>query len=311
MSYKVEVVPGLEKVAKTVGEGPHWDDASQTLMFVDIMEGTIIWWDYKTGAIVNRYKTDEGPVTLVVPRRSGGYVISTGRKLNHLQADRTTVTPLAEEVDQGTQNRFNDGKCDPKGRLWAGTMGHEPVPTQLELEMGSLYRLDLEGQLTKWVEKVSISNGLAWDLEKSTMYYIDSIPKVVYAFDYDNKTGDISNRRTAIDYSKCLESGDPKELGVPDGMCIDTEGKLWVACFFGARVIRFDPQTGKMLQTIPIPAARVTSCCFGGPNMDILYVTCSAFQVDENEWKKYPSTGSVFQVTGLGVKGCTANVYEG
>ncbi|CAH1775552.1 unnamed protein product [Owenia fusiformis] len=303
MSYKVEVVPGLENITKSIGEGPHWDDATESLLFVDINDGDAYGWDSKTGK-VEKFHAD-GTVSLIVPRKSGGYVISINKGLHHLDFETKTTTRLSEEVGAGLDARFNDGKCDPKGRIWAGTMGNEIKPAVVAPELGSLYRLDTNKVLTEQVEKVTISNGLAWTDDKKTMYYIDSIPKQIYAFDYDNDSGDISNRRVVIDFEKC------DEKGVPDGMCIDTEGKLWVACYFGARIVRFDPETGKQLMVVDIPALRTTSCCFGGPNKDILYVTCAANNSTPEELEKYPLTGSVFRITGLGFKGFKANVFEG
>ncbi|CAH1775553.1 unnamed protein product, partial [Owenia fusiformis] len=192
--HVVVPVPQLRNIAKTVGEGPHWDDVTKTLMFVDIDDYAVIWWSFHTKK-VDRFRTDIGPISLIVPRRSGGYVITIGRQLYHLHSDRQTLRQaLSEEVEANTTNRFNDGKCDPQGRLWVGTMDtqmEKETFERLNKESGNLYRLDTNLTLTKMVERVTVSNGLAWSKDRKTMYYIDTETKNVYAFDYDDITGDI------------------------------------------------------------------------------------------------------------------------
>uniref|UniRef100_A0A194ANT4 Regucalcin n=1 Tax=Pinctada fucata TaxID=50426 RepID=A0A194ANT4_PINFU len=301
----MSVSVAIKNATQTTGEGPHWDDVTQTLLYVDILCNDIHRWDPATGKDEKIHLDDT--VGFVVPRRKGGVVAGVGKSLCHVEWDTGKVTKL-HEVDQGTKNRFNDGKCDPRGRVWAGTMGYEAQPANPEKEMGSLFRLDLDGSLKACVDKINISNGLAWTEDQKTMYYIDSLPRKVFGFDYNVETGEISNRRAVVDFG-----GDDtiKTMGYPDGMTIDTEGKLWVACYSVGKVIRFDPKTGETLRTIEFPAMRTTSCIFGGPNLDELYVTCGVFGASDEEKTKYPLSGSVFKVTGLGVKGYPPTVYEG
>ncbi|XP_067677478.1 regucalcin-like isoform X1 [Haliotis asinina] len=303
-SYKVETV--IKHACTTIGEGPHWDDVSQSLYYVDITNGDVHRWDSNTGV---DSKINMGPfATLVVPRKQGGLVVGLGRKLVSVDWDTQAMETLAE-VDQGTSNRFNDGKCDPKGRLFAGTMGRETAPAQPEMEMGTLYSLDTNRDLKKHVSKINISNGLAWSADSRILYYVDSIPGNIFAFDYDVNTGNTSNQRTVVD------CGPERRFtyGFPDGMTIDTEGKLWLACYSVGKVVRFDPQTGKELLTIGFPGAtRTTSCCWGGKNLNELYVTCGKEGVTDEQFQTSDNlAGSVFKVTGLGFKGTPANVYEG
>lgn len=293
----------LKNVTHTVGEGPHWEESTQTLHYVDIQSGDLHRWNSVTGKDEVMHFDDD--VSLVVPCSKGGYLISVGRTLCHFDWETKQTKVLTEAELKGTKNRFNDGKCDSKGRLWAGTMGYEDKSGNIEMEIGHLYSFDLEGKLKSHLDKLCISNGLCWTEDNKTMYFIDSIPRKVFAFDYNEENCEISNQRVAVDFAK-----DP-DLGGPDGMTIDTEGMIWVACYKGAKVVRFDPKTGNLLRSIPIPALRVTSCCFGGKDYDELYVTCATQDADEAEFSKYPLTGSVFKVTGLGVKGFPPNNYEG
>ncbi|XP_048763827.2 regucalcin-like [Ostrea edulis] len=303
--FRMNVEYILKNAAGLDGEGPHWDDVTGTLLYVDINGYAIHRYDAETGSD-DKLELD-GPVGFAVPARKGGLIASVGRSLVHVDWDTKKVTKL-HEVEQGLQTRFNDGKCDPKGRVWAGTMGPEEPDIESMPKIGNLYCLDLDGSLHTLVRNIGISNGLAWNEDEKTMYYVDSTPRQIYRYSYDAATRQISNKKIIVD-----NRGDSlAEKGVPDGMTIDTEGKLWVACYLAGKVVQYDPETGKELQTVYIPSSkRITSCCFGGKNLDELYVTCSAYDVPKDELQKYPLSGSICRVSGLGVKGYKANIYEG
>ena len=150
---------------------------------------------------------------------------------------------------------------------------------------------------------VGISNGIGWSKDNKTMYYNDSLPAKVYQFDFNVDTGTISNQRVLIDYSKA------KSLGLPDGLCIDVEGRLWIASYGGKTGVNcWDSQTGEHIRSIPMPGVcNVTSCCFGGPNYEWLFVT-SANVLEESS--EYPNAGSVFVVKGLGTRGAPASKFK-
>lgn len=285
----------------TTGEGPFWEESTKSLLYVDILAGDVHRWNTTTNSDSKIHLDDD--VSFIIPKfRGDGYVIGLGKSLAFLDWESGTTEKIVG-VEEGTRNRFNDAKCDASGRLWAGTMGLETEPAKPEPQMGSLYSLDKNRALKKHLDKIDISNGLAWSLDNKIMYYIDSLPRKVYAFDFDLEAGTITNQRTAVDFNVSPVA----ELGFPDGMCSDVEGKLWVACYSAGKVVRFDPETGKQLQTVNFPAKRITSCCFGGPNYDELYVTCAKTGLSEEEFlTKQPLAGSVFKVTGLGVRGSQA-----
>ncbi|XP_067677038.1 regucalcin-like [Haliotis asinina] len=301
MSYNVETV--LKNVATTVGEGPHWDDTTQTLLFVDINNGKI--FRYNPGTGTNDMIQLNGTVGFVVPRSKGGLIVGLDNTFSAVDWNTKTVTKLAE-VDSGTNNRMNDGKCDPKGRLWGGTMSKT-----FNAGQANLYCLDVDGTLTKKVDRVTISNGLAWSPDNTIMYYIDTTPHKVYAYDYDINTGNISNQRVAVDFDAVPEFNG--NVPGPDGMTIDTDGNLWVACFGGGMVAKFDPKTGAALQQVSLPnATKITSVAWGGKNLDELYVTSLRSGIPDSELQTTESlAGSLFRVTGLGVKGSPAYVYQG
>ncbi|GFR30061.1 regucalcin [Trichonephila clavata] len=164
-----------------------------------------------------------------------------------------------------------------------------------ETEKGHLYRLDSGYVLTQISDKITLSNGLAWSLDNRTLYYNDSEARKIYYFDYNLEDGSATNKRVLINYN---EDTAFENLGYPDGMTIDIEGKLWVACYAGGCVLRIDPATKTILRKLEMPCKNVTSCCFGGPHFDILYVTTA-----KAEGVNEPQAGAVFAVTGLGTRG--------
>ena len=154
------------------------------------------------------------------------------------------------------------------------------------------------------VSDITVSNGMDWSPDWTKMYYIDSIPRQVYSFDYNEVTGEITNQKTIVDLNN-----DPTH-GLPDGMCIDTQGKIWVAEFTGSCVCRWDPETGELLTRINLPAPKITSCCFGGPSYDILYVTSASVFDSEDDKKKYPFSGAIFAISNLGVSGFPPQFFD-
>ncbi|XP_063381932.1 regucalcin-like [Cydia fagiglandana] len=281
-----------------LGEGPHWDDRVQALYFVSIHEKTIHKYNPASGE--HTKTTLDGRPGFIVPVESAldQFVVGLEREFVVLQWDGAEgsgakVVRKIGEVDQGaTGNRINDGKADPRGRIFGGTMGYEKSPGDFVQEQGSLYRVD--GNITRVADKIGISNGLAWDLSAKAMYYIDSLEQNVRRYDYDVDTGNISNMRHIFDLPKNGLDG------FPDGGTIDTDGNLWIAVFNNGVVIQVSPE-GKLLRQVPIPAKQVTSCTFGGPDLDILFVTTSRYMNKPGEGD--PQDGCTFMVTGLGVKG--------
>ncbi|GAB1605454.1 regucalcin-like [Argonauta hians] len=295
----------LKNVCSTTGEGPHWEENSQSLLFVDIQSGGISKWNSGDNSHT-KIKAD-GNISFIIPRQSGGYVVSQDTKLADFDWESGQVEPFLTVESDKDDNRFNDAKCDSNGRLWAGTM--EEFKGSMELVgAGHLYRVDPDRSLHTIKDKINISNGMAWTSDNATMFYTHTLPRKVYSYDYDINTGDISREQVVVDF----EGKELREFGLPDGMTIDANNKIWLACFFSSQIFQIDPETGKTLQSIKFPASQVTSCCFGGKNLDELYVTSSAFGLNEEQLKNEEEfAGSLFKVTGLGAKGLPGAVFKG
>jgi len=264
-----------------LGEGPCWDAANKLLYWIDILGQNVHIYNPQLQS--DRVIHVGMYVGCVAVAASGGLIMAADRAFYSLDPVTEQITLVSGLPNEPQGNRFNDGKCDPAGRFWAGTM-----PMNGSEAAGSLYRLDAESGVKHIFGSVRCSNGIAWSPDGSTMYYIDSPTKQVAAFDYDLQTGNIQNRRVAVTI--------PEGEGVPDGMTIDQEGNLWIAQWGGWKVSRWDPRDGTQLDTVPVPAEQVTSCAFGGVNMDELYITTARTGLDEEQLMKQPKAGGLFKV---------------
>jgi len=264
-----------------LGEGAIWDPNAQVLYWVNITGGEVHVYDPATGA--DRAISVARPVGTVVPRRSGGLMLAVKDGFASLDLDTEKLELVCDPEEHRPELRFNDGKCDPAGRLWAGTITGRANPG-----IASLYCLFPDLTARQMLTGVTNSNGICWSLDAKAMYYIDTATATVSAFDYDLDGAAISNRRSAIVV--------PEAMGHPDGMTIDAQGMLWVALWGGACVSRWDPQSGDLLRTIPIPASHVSSCAFGGDDLDQLYVTTAREGLDEAALHREPHAGGLFRV---------------
>ncbi len=292
MSREVELLVDAHAL---VGEGPIWDAEKGVLYWVDILSSML--YEYNPVTRENRTYAVGQHVGTVVPRASGGLMLALYDGFAAFDPVTQQLTLLADPEAHLPGNRFNDGKCDPAGRFWAGTMAYTDQGTQ-----GSLYRMDADLSVHKMLGDIAISNGIVWSADNATMYYIDSLAMTVRAFDYTLTTGDIANERVVIR----VQEG----MGLPDGMAIDAEGMLWVAHFGGSCVRRWHPQTGEVLDKIDLPASQITACAFGGPDLGTLYITSAANGFDAQAMAKEPHAGALFQVV-PGVKGTPTFAFAG
>ncbi|WP_258881391.1 SMP-30/gluconolactonase/LRE family protein [Paenibacillus sp. sptzw28] len=278
-----------------LGEGPSWDARRKLLYWVDITRFKLHVYNPLTKQDmtfnVGQY------IGAVVPRRSGGVVMALQHGFYAFDFETWQMTLLgAVELDK-PNNRFNDGKCDAAGRFWAGTMAHDYAPGA-----GSLYYLDTDCTIKKVIANVTISNGITWSPDNSVMYYIDSPTLKVMSYDFNLATAELSNPRVAA------EVGQGEAF--PDGMTSDEEGMLWVAVWNGYAVKRLDPGTGRLLETVNVPAKRTTSCVFGGDRLTELYITSARIGLEEDVLANEPNAGGVF-VLKTGVRGMPTYAFGG
>jgi sugar lactone lactonase YvrE len=289
----VKVTPVAE-VGADVGEGPSWDARTGTLLFVDVSPGLIYRLDPTSGSLD---KTSVGQeVGAVIPRAAGGLVVAMRDGIGFLDEGDDEVRIFAPIEGDDPGNRMNDARCDPQGRLWAGTMAFD-----FGAGAASLYRVDADHSVTRVLPDLTIANGLGWSPAGDVMYFIDSANYGVDAYPFDPATGALGAGERIISI--------PQDEGMPDGLTVDAEGGIWVALFFGGEVRRFRPD-GSDWGRIKLPVKQVTSLCFGGPTLEDLYITSAAYELDEAALKEQPLAGAIF-VCRPGVTGLATNEFAG
>ncbi|MDA0768091.1 MAG: SMP-30/gluconolactonase/LRE family protein [Verrucomicrobia bacterium] len=271
------------------GEGPIWWEGA--LYYVDIEGRRVLRFAPETGE--ERVWEVGQRVGTVVPRLQGGLVIAGDDGFAFLDEESGAVTPIADPEAEKGGNRFNDGKCSPEGRFFAGT-----ISTVKKTGDAALWRLDVDGTVSLAFDGVTNSNGIVWSADGETVYYIDTPRLAVLAFDYDEGSGVMSNERVAFSTAEAVGAS-------PDGMAIDAEGNLWIAFCHGSCVVCFDV-SGKELRRVELPVREVTAVAFGGEGLEELYVTTGVPKTEVEE-----EAGRLFVVRGLGVKGVPAFGYAG
>lgn len=294
MGNKAEHCAEVVLDAKAVlGEGAIW--YGNVLYWIDIETGKVCIFNPEEGT--NREISVGQKVGTVVPRQKGGVAVALEHGFALLNLETEELTMLSDPEADLPQNRFNDGKCDPAGRFWAGTLSMGK-----ERNSASLYVMETDHSVRKALGNVSTSNGIVWTSDQKTMYYIDTPTSEVWAFDYDIETGHITNQRTVITV--------PEEQGHPDGMTIDTNDNLWIALWGGSSVSHWDPRTGSRINIYPVPASKVTSCAFGGTNLDELYLTTARIGLSREELDREPHAGGIFCIK-PGARGVPALTFGG
>ncbi len=278
-----------------LGEGALWDARAQALLWVDITGKSVSRFDPASGE--NRVlKLDTTPGA-VVPSAGGDLIVAARGGIARLDPSRGVLSGLiVPRGHDAGRTRFNDGKCDPRGRFVAGT-------TSLSGERGKCALYSLEGgSVRKLLDGVSISNGIAWSIDGRKMYYIDTPTREVAVFDYDLDSGEIGGRRVAVEI--------PAEMGWPDGMTIDAEGMLWICLWEGSAVTRWNPATGALLARYDVPALHVTSCAFGGSDLGTLFITTARVDTPADVLSGHPLSGAIFSMR-PGVHGVRAAEFAG
>jgi len=285
--FEVAVSPAAQ-----LGEGPRWDAATRTLLWVDIPAKLVHRYDPATGE--DAVQPVPGVVSLALPRRRGGVVVGLPDGLHLLDGEPSTLLVAIESERSDT--RTNDGACDAAGRLWVGTMALDERSPE-----AALYRVDPDHSVTTILTGTTISNGLGWSPSGRNFYFIDSPTCRVDVFDCDLATGTLENRRplAAVEV----------EGAVPDGLNVDAEGCVWVALHGGWGLNRYSPE-GELVAEVRLPVAKITSCCFGGPELRDLYVTTRREGLSDADVAEQPLAGALLRLD-VGVTGLPTHAFAG
>jgi sugar lactone lactonase YvrE len=267
-----------------LGEGPVWDTAESCLWFVDVQQQTVHRLD-PVGGTLGSQKVGQ-PIGSAIPRRDGGLVLglADGIHLTEWGEPQTRLIMSIAGADDPTV-QLNDAKCDPRGRLWAGS-----IATDFRPGVSTLYRFGPQGAVPV-VIGCALANGMGWSPTGDLMYFVDSRARIIAAFDYDIDSGELSGRRTWLKV--------PEEAGYADGMAVDAEGAVWVAMYLGSAVHRYDPD-GTLTDVIELPVRKVTSVCFGGEKLTDLYITTARSGLTPDELIEQAHAGDVFVVHSAG-----------
>lgn len=278
-----------------LGEGPTWSPRDGVLYWVDILTPSVHCYDSARG-LDSEVKLGS-MVSVAIPKATGGLLVATPAGLMTLDLASKSLTALCHPESERPGNRYNDGKCDRMGRLWVGTLDMGTAANR-----GNLFRVDADGSWQKMESGLTVANGLGWSPDNKRMYFTDSVRRIIYVYDFDLRPGLISNRRPFI----VLDPSD----GTPDGLTVDEEGCLWVAVWDAWRVSRYSPD-GRELLRIRMPVPRPTSCCFGGPSLDTLYVTSASVRLGADALAAAPLSGALFAIRIPGVRGLPETTFAG
>lgn len=276
-----------------VGEGPIWDYKFHRLLWIDTQGSLFI---YTPSNRMNREIKLNKMIGTVIPYQKDKVIVGLQDGIYALNLDNGSLKFICDPEGRAAGNRYNDGKCDAQGRLWIGSMDKDCTPKK-----SAFFKVEANGNHTKALDSVTISNGVTWSPDGKKMYYQDSPTAKITAFDFNLDKGEIYNRQEIIAFSE--------GFGTPDGNTIDEDGMLWVANWGAGCVTRWNPQTGQLLQRIEVPAPNVSAMAFGGEDLDELYITTASLYMPQGTEKQHPMAGKTFVVK-PGAKGIRCNYWN-
>jgi L-arabinonolactonase len=278
----------IADVKPILGEGPLWDVDTERIYWIDALGG-VVYRATADGREIRAWDVP-GKIGAMALRRSGGAVVALQNGFHFLDFETGDVVSIVDPEPHLPNTRLNDGKVDRAGRFVCGSMDMAESAA-----IGGLYSLGTDLKVTQLDRNIMVSNGPCWSLDNKTLYFADSFTQEIWAYDYDLATGEATNRRTFV-------KTDTSRGGYPDGSTVDAEGFLWNASVYDGRIFRYAPD-GRVDRVIVMPVKKTTSVMFGGPNLDILFVTSMA----KPPLPQFPGDpvlrGSLFGLSGLGVRG--------
>ena len=280
-------IRAISEVISDLGEGPIWSADTNSVTWTDITQNTFHTADIDTGKTMSFGVPSM--VGAIAHSKDGGYIAATQKGFARIGVDGK-YSPLHSFLPDDM--RMNDGKVDPSGRFWAGSMA-----LSFEKGRGSLYVLEKDDSYRSILDDITLSNGMGWSPDAQYFYYIDSVPGVLKRFDYDLYTGHISNPKDLITFDS--------SSGIPDGMSMSSDGKIVIALWDGGRIEIYEP-SGEKVSEVTLGVSRPTSCTFAGTNRDILIVSTASQGIDRAD---EPLAGKILAVTGTGLSGLPTQQY--
>ena len=268
------------EVRNVIGEGPIWNSEEGNLYWVDFIENHQILRFSPQTRKLERFETGI-PVMALGIRKAGGFIAATSKGISTWDTERKTFEPFSNPVAGRENIRLNDAGTDSKGRFWVGTVNdaNQKGPD------GELFCVQGDGSSQVMDKNITVANGLGWSPDRKIMYFTDTFRYSVYAYDFDEEAGTITNRRTFVETSP--------DGGLPDGLTVDSEGFVWSAFWGGWKVVRYNPE-GKVDREFRLPVPNATSCAFGGKRLDELYITSASLALSAEEKSKSPQSGDLF-----------------
>lgn len=278
-----------------LGESPVWHEEEQVLYWVDILASTL--HRYEPIEQVKSSWSYETAISAVAPCKNGGLIAAFADGIKFIDTQTGELTFVIDPEIDLADNRLNDGCCDSDGNFWFGSMDlQESKPS------GSFYRLSTQQQCDKVLSDIVITNGPAFSPSSDTIYLTDTLERIIFSAKLAE-----DGAPTLIDLKEFARI--PEEMGYPDGMTVDADGYLWVALFAGAKILRLD-LNGSIVQTIDMPVPNITKCCFGGRDLQTLFITTAAKGLSEQDRINYPLAGNLFSLP-MDVKGISSAPFNG
>ncbi len=284
------------KAQALLGESPLWCPEKQCLYWVDILDGQLFKFDPRTGKNQELLKLSQ-EITAVGLCQGDFLILALKKGIARFNLRDRSLTRLADLEQDQPQNRLNDGKCDRQGRFWCGTMNQ----VDPKKATGNLYRFDSRRAVTRMQGEVKLTNGMGWSPDNRLMYFTETMRYTIFVYDFKKETGELSNRRPFIQLA-------PFPIGGPDGLTVDEEGYLWSAHYGEGRIVRYDPE-GKVDRWVELPVPHVTSCMFGGEELETLYITTAQEHLTPQQLQRYPLSGSLFAIE-PGMRGLPEGHYK-